>query len=321
MHVFVDTNVILDFFSFTKEDLDSLNTVFATHEHGSATVYMTEQVRDEFHRNRESKIEDAMKRFRDTSRSLQLPSFMRQYPEFKKIQRLSRKITKRTKSVLERANQDIQSENLQADKLICDILNGHHVFPTTDEVFVQADRRMSVGNPPGKRQSLGDTINWIILLNEVPADENIHVVSGDGDYFSKRDDQAPHPFLKREWRERNGGELRVYRTLSAFLKENFDGVAFSFDKVKQELIGRLRTSPSFAGTHNLIAELEAYGYFTLDEVTDILSAAQENTQFGWILTDDDVAAFLVRVALPRKTELETDLVELLDEALAEEELS
>lgn len=317
MHVFVGTNIILDFYSFTKEDLDSLQTVFATHEHGSATVYMTEQVRDEFRRNRESKIEDAMKRFRDTSRPLQLPSFMRQYPEYKKMQRLSRKITKRTKAILERANEDIQKERLQADKLISDILDVYNVFPTTDEVFVKADRRMRVGNPPGKRQSLGDTINWIILLDEVPEAEDIHVVSADGDYFSKMDDQAPHPFLKREWRERNGGELHVYRTLSAFLKEHFDGVAFSFDKAKQNLIGRLRTTASFAATHDLVSELEAYGYFTLDEVIDILSAAQENTQFGWILTDDDVATFLVRVALPRKADLEPDLVQLLNKALAE----
>ena len=178
---------------------------------------------------------------------------------------------------------------------------------------------MSVGNPPGKRQSLGDTINWIVLLNEVPEDEDIHVVSADGDYFSKMDDRAPHPFLKREWREKHGGELHVYRTLSALLKEHFDGVAFSFDKVKQELIGGFRTSSSFAATHTLIAELETYDYFTLDEVTDILSAAQGNTQFGWILTDDDVVTFLVRVALPRKEDLEPDLLELLNQALAEDD--
>jgi len=63
MHVFIDTNILLSFFHFSNEELDSLNDVFASHKHGSATVHLTDQVRDEFRRNREVKIKDALGRF------------------------------------------------------------------------------------------------------------------------------------------------------------------------------------------------------------------------------------------------------------------
>ncbi|RMB09026.1 hypothetical protein BXY39_1673 [Eilatimonas milleporae] len=52
MHIFIDTNIFLNFFHFTKDDLDALNDVFASQEHDAATVYLTEQVRDEIRRAR-----------------------------------------------------------------------------------------------------------------------------------------------------------------------------------------------------------------------------------------------------------------------------
>ncbi len=86
MHVFVDTNVLLNFYHFSKDELDSLNTVFASHEHGLATVHLTQQVHDEFSRNREGKIKDALNRFNDAKVTVQPPSFMKDYEEAKEIQ-------------------------------------------------------------------------------------------------------------------------------------------------------------------------------------------------------------------------------------------
>ena len=51
MHVFIDTNILLNFFHFSKDELDALNDVFASHEHGAAKVHLTRQVCDEFKRN------------------------------------------------------------------------------------------------------------------------------------------------------------------------------------------------------------------------------------------------------------------------------
>ena len=159
--------------------------------------------------------------------------------------------------------------------------------------------RMAIGNPPGKNGSIGDAINWTILFQSVPEGEDLHVISEDGDYYSAINEDAAHPFLEEEWMEKKKSSLRVYRTLSGFMKEHFDGVAFSFDKNKEALIDNLFSSGAFATTHHLIGKLEAFSYFSLKEVEKILSAATDNNQFGWIVTDHDVSDFLNRIAVPR----------------------
>ncbi|MDO0865282.1 PIN domain-containing protein, partial [Xanthomonas campestris pv. campestris] len=85
MHVFIDTNILLNFFHFTKEEIDALGDVFASHEHGAATVHLTRQVCDEFLSNRENKIKDALKKFKDVKFAAQLPAFMKQYGEYEQI--------------------------------------------------------------------------------------------------------------------------------------------------------------------------------------------------------------------------------------------
>ncbi len=318
MHVFIDTNILLTFFHFTKEDIDALGNVFASHAHGAAKVHLTEQVCDEFHRNRENKSKDAYKKFNDVKFSAQLPAFMRQYEEYEKIIQKSAELRDLAKAIFQKVDADVVSGSLLTDALIKDIFAKNNPILTTPKLFSEAQMRVSLGNPPGKNGSLGDSINWSALLEVVPDGENIHVISEDEDYYSVLDENRPNPYLKTEWENKKNAELLVYRTLTSFLKEHFDGVAFSYDKNKEALIESLADSGSFAGTHSLIAKLEQFDYFSLKEVQRILAAAVSNGQFGMIVTDSDVYTFLNRVAVPRMGALTAaDQVELLQKMLKE----
>lgn len=306
MHVFIDTNILLDFFHFSKDELDALNNVFASHEHGAAKVHLTQQVCDEFRRNRENKIKDALKRFKEVKFAAQLPSFMKDYEEYVSIRKLSAELQQLTKSIMEKADADITARNLLADRLIEDIFRRSVIIETTHSVYSDASMRIAIGNPPGKNGSIGDAINWTVLLQSVPNDEDLHVISEDGDYYSCINEDAVHPFLEEEWKRKKKSSLFVYRTLSSFMKEHFDGVAFSFDKAKESLIEDLSCSGSFATTHQLISKLDAYSYFSLKEVERILAAAVENDQFGWIVTDYDVSDFLNKIAVPRLSSISSN---------------
>lgn len=224
---------------------------------------------------------------------------MKGYEEYNDIRRLNAELQKLTKSIMEKVDADIASQRLVADQLINDIFTRSEIIDISQEIFTQASMRISLGNPPGKNSSLGDAINWVVLLQSVPNGEDLHVISEDGDYFSSLNEDAAHPFLEDEWKRKKGSTLFVYRTLSSFMKEHFDGVAFSFDKTKDALIDDLSYSGSFEKTHQLIAKLDAYPYYSLKEVERILVAASENTQVSWIITDRDVSDFLYRVAVPR----------------------
>lgn len=298
MHVFIDTNILLNFFHFTKDELDSLNDVFASHEHGSATVHLTEQVCNEFRRNREARIKDALKKFKETKFAPQFPSFMKGYDEYGQIRELSSNLRGLQKTILENVEADISAKDLVADRLIEQIFDSSEIVPVTNQIYGKASMRSALGNPPGKNDSIGDAVNWSLLLESVPDDQDVHVISEDGDFYSTLDDQKSHPFLVEEWERVKGARLFVYRTLSGFMAEHFDGVAFSFDKDKEVLIEALFDSGSFAETHDIVAKLENYRYFSAKEVVRVLDAVDANNQFGGIITDYDVSDFLNRIAVP-----------------------
>ena len=299
MQVFIDTNILLNFYQFTKEDIEALYNVFASHEYGAAEVHLTQQVSDEFFRNRENKIKDALKKFKDVKFAAQLPVFMKKYEEYEQIMQKSTELQELAKAILKKVDKDVVEGSLLADVLINDIFAKSSLIKTTQELFAKAQMRVALGNPPGKNESLGDSVNWIALLEAVHDGEDIHVISEDRDYYSTLDENRPHPCLKSEWNKKKNAQIFVYRSLTKFLKANFDGVAFSYDKKKDALIETLADSGSFSVTHNLIMKLEQFSYFSLKEVQRILAAAVSNNQFGWISTDDDVFAFLKRVAVPR----------------------
>ncbi|QGG80585.1 hypothetical protein GH975_08380 [Litorivicinus lipolyticus] len=298
MHVFIDTNILLNFFHFTKDELDSLNDVFASHEYGSATVHLTEQVCNEFRRNREARIKDALKKFKETKSAPQFPSFMKGYDEYGQIRKLSNNLRELQKSILEKVEADISAKDLVADRLIEQIFESSEIVPVTSQIYEKASMRSALGNPPGKNDSIGDAVNWTLLLESVPGNDDVHVISEDGDFYSTLDDQKAHPFLVEEWERVKGARLFVYRTLSGFMSEHFDGVAFSFDKDKEALIEELFDSGSFAQTHSIVAKLENYRYFSFKEVGRILDAVDANNQFGGIIRDYDVSDFLNRIAVP-----------------------
>lgn len=222
LHVFVDTNIFLSFFHFAKSDLDALRKVFASHDNGIATVYLTQQVRDEIDKNRESRLKDAMKRFRDARLSVKSPSFVQNYAEAQQLRELLRELAKTRGRLLDKVEADIRNRDLLADRLLTDIF-ANSTIPRDRRIDNMAIERMHVGNPPGKPGSAGDAINWLTLLREVPCEEDVHIVSEDGDFFSSFDKEAPHPFLSNEWEKTKTSSLYVYRGLEPFMKRHFDG--------------------------------------------------------------------------------------------------
>ncbi|MDP1635007.1 MAG: PIN domain-containing protein [Gallionellaceae bacterium] len=229
MHVIIDTNILLNFFHFTKEDTETLRSVFASHKHGAVTVHLTEQVFDEFSRNRENKIKDSLKRFKELKFAAQLPAFMEQYGQYEQILQKSAELQELTKDISQKVDADVVENRLLPDFLIKDFFAKNETIPTTAELYGMAQMRVSLGNPPGKSGSMGDAVNWVALLNAVPNGENIHVISEDGDFYSTLDENRPHPFLKDEWRRKKQAEMFVYKNLSSFTKHHFDGVVFSYD--------------------------------------------------------------------------------------------
>ncbi len=153
-------------------------------------------MRDEPKRNREVRINNALQRFKQTVLPVQLPSFMKGYEEFDEIKKVSDNLQTKSDTILDKVRKDISEYKLLADELINGIFRNSNVIETSKEIYDDARMRMALGNPPGKNKSIGDAVNWVILLEHVPNKKDLHIISEDGDFFSSSKKNNVHPFLK-----------------------------------------------------------------------------------------------------------------------------
>jgi hypothetical protein len=73
---------------------------------------------------------------------------------------------------------------LAADILFANIVKAAGVIEPKQAELNAAYHRMSLNNPPGKKGSLGDRLNWEQLLSRMPNQADLHIVSKDGDFAS-----------------------------------------------------------------------------------------------------------------------------------------
>ncbi|NWC97324.1 hypothetical protein HX869_01170, partial [Pseudomonas sp. P7779] len=82
----------------------------------------------------------------------------------------------------------------------------------------------------------------------------------------------------------------------------------AFLKQKDEAIEQLIESGSFSTTHFVISKLTKYiGHFDDSDAAKLFTAALENAQVGWIISDDDVYDFYVKLANEFLTAVEPEL--------------
>lgn len=82
MNLFIDTNVFLSFFHLSNDDLEEIHKLAVLIDKGDVTLWLTEQVKNEFKRNRESKISDAVKKLKEQKSKPQFPQICKDYEEY-----------------------------------------------------------------------------------------------------------------------------------------------------------------------------------------------------------------------------------------------
>lgn len=291
MNVFIDTNIYLTFFHLSHDDLEELNKVFVLQKSNNITLWMTDQVVEEFRRNREAKLADALKRFSEERLNNQIPQMVKEYPEYDALRSSIKNFETAKNAVLAKLKRDIDSKSLKADQLISSIILQSKLVTATDRVLAAAKTRFDRGNPPGKNRSYGDAINWECLLSHVPKGEDLFLVTDDGDYFSPLNPDQFNGFLAEEWETKRKAKLFVYRRLSQFLADKFPSAKLASELEKEVQIKNLAESRSFARTHEVLGELTRFADFTPPQVNDIIGAYLSNGQVRWIICDQDIKDF------------------------------
>lgn len=297
MQLFIDTNILLSFYALDRNDLAELNKSLEAIERKDITLLLTDQIIDEFYRNREQRIDGAIKSLRNQTFNSQFPQLCEDYPETEMLREALKQYERAHGTLTTKIMADIKAKTLKADRIVQSLFSAGKHLASNNEIVERARLRMAIGNPPGKNNSLGDAINWECLLAAIPEGEDLHFITGDKDYSSALNDDEFSDFLLNEWREKKGTQLYFYKRLSSFCKERFPDITIASNRDKDFLIRDLVTSQSIAATQVAIEKLSYYSEFSAAQVNTIVTAAIGNRHIIWSLEDDRVSGFLRSVVV------------------------
>lgn len=319
-HVFIDSNIFLDFYRLAASDLRKLNDLVDLIEEGKIHLYLTQQVYNEFFRNRENTFKETFKGFLESKVAVQMSPIFKGYPEYSKISELQRELEKVKLDLKEKIEKDMDSRNLVADKIVRGIFEATEIL-NSEQFLDKAIIRHRLGNPPGKKDnSYGDEINWEALLFYVPVNTDLIIVSNDGDYESKFFEGKLNSFLKSEWKNKKS-KIFFYKTLGEFFNKHNISITLEIEQEKNELIEKLINSRSFTNTHEVIRRLEKIGSFSEDQIKGIVTAYLGNSQVRSIRKDPDLHRFYIK-HINQKLHLldlvqQQEILELMKDALIE----
>lgn len=315
MHLFIDTNILLSFYHFKSDDLEELRKLSLLLRRGEVVLLLTDQVAAEFRRNRENKIADAIKRLKEQKLDCQFPQLCKDYDEYHRLREYRKQYEKEHNALLEKINEDVRCSKLKADRIFAELDELGTEGITTDEIIKRARLRMEIGNPPGKNGSLGDAINWEILLAIVPNQQDLFFITEDKDYCSPLDVDTFNEFLLDEWHREKQSEIFYYKQLSSLFKEKFPDIKLASESEKDSLIQELSSSDCFKTTHKVIAKLRRCSDFTSIQLNEIVDAAVSNSQVCWIISDEGIKQFLSSMVSGKEHCIDEGNLRKLKEAL------
>ena len=293
-NVFLDANILLDFFRFGQDDIAEIGKLVTLCKDQELRLLCNEHLMNEVLRNREKELSDSFSELKSKNFAIKTPNYCQQFAELEDLRETLKAANKAHGELVSAVQKAIEKREIGADQLLRDLWAISHNLPVDNSVVVAARERVELGNPPGKRNSIGDAIHWESLLAEKKIGLYfVDIVSRDGDFTSTLNSNAVKDMLAFEWTEAKGkhAEITIFRSLSDYFKSRFPQIKLSDEAMKGELIDQLIDSPNFSTTHDIIAKLDKHEFFTVGQALRLFDALVQNNQVGWIATDDDVSKF------------------------------
>lgn len=181
MRLFLDSSTYLGFYELSKDNLEELRKLAVMVKNRQTVLYLPEQVRVEFDRQRESVIARALKALESAKLPTAFPQLVRSSPAYADLREALKTYSGYLAQLGEQARHDAVKRELHADRIVKILFLRAKKIPTTPELWEAARHRVDLGNPPGKGGSHGDAVNWEALLQAVPQGEDMMIATGDSD--------------------------------------------------------------------------------------------------------------------------------------------
>lgn len=323
LHIFIDSNIYLSFYSASNNDLNQLSRITSLVNSGAVRVIVTAQVEREVARNRDNKLSASLSEFEKHVLKLPaIPRFMSEYDEVKSLKQHIGNAIKTRQEAAARARKEATNLATQADIVIQEIFDAAGIISDSDDAFNRAHRRMVLGEPPGKATSLGDRLNWEHILSETPMYDDVHIITRDGDFRSDLDERSPHHSLNIEWRTKKRSNMYVHSELTKFLSSRFSEFsnkapilepksainAKSFEEleklresvrayeIRKSIIDDFSEAEDDTSAGNAIEKLQAgISYLAPADIKTVLDICLSNPAFYHYECDDQVRDFILGI--------------------------
>ena len=319
MNLFIDTNIFLTFYHLSNADLEELEKLAYIIESNEIILYLPNQVKDEFYRNRANSIYKSIKHLTEQKISGRYPQIAKASNEFLRLEDAYRQFEKSKNKIIGEIKAAAKNKKLNADVLVERIFEGAKEISASSTIIESAKLRFDVGNPPGKGKSYGDAIIWECLLSDVTDQHELKVITDDGDYESDLFSGEMHEFLYNEWVDRKKSPIVLFKSISDFLKANYPDIELNDEMKKNYLILGLARASSFAESKSKLNQLSKYKEYTIKQVEDILEAALSNNQVYWIAHDWGVFNVLVDIVSEKQDQINPELYAQFIDVFYEEE--
>jgi hypothetical protein len=286
MHLFLDTNIWLGFYHLPGGDLEELRKLGVLLDQNRVTLWLPDQIVDEFRRNRDGVIAEAIAGLGEELPEEECPQLCADYPEHARLREAAEQHRRARSALYDRLRADARNGRLKADGIISELFARARRVPISDALWERARRRYDLGNPPGKEGSYGDAVNWECLLAGLPDRADLCLVTADRDFRGRIDHWDLSPFLRQEWKEKKRGKVYFYRRLSAFFGERFPDIRLAADLEKDLLIRSLEGSASADEARGTLRRLCRLKNLTDEERIDIAAASAGH--LAWIEGDRDL---------------------------------
>lgn len=234
MKILIDTNIYLDFYRSKNEALRILDQVMEN----SDSIILTEQIVNEFYRSRTKLLKEVKKVFeKESSVDSITSSFLDAIPDYADFMQIHNSYKLKRQEIRNKIDEII--ENISKDpvanrfKLFVDKkLSSDSLLPISDTSLKNAKRRKLLGNPPcSEKFSIGDEINWEVVLENIV--EDIVIVGRDKTYNDNFE------FLRYDFHKKTGRFINLLSTrisdAFAFIGKNVDQLSEIESKQIEEL--------------------------------------------------------------------------------------
>lgn len=214
MRVFIDTSYYLSFVDKPTEELGSFNE-FKKLVPEKVELIFPQVTQEEFIR----KLSKVVITFIDLPKN---PPMNVSYANVdqetrEKIEKLHKEYRKELTKLKSHYSKSIEE---YGNRLLGDYRELARKTPETSALIKSAHNRKLKGNPPGKKNHIGDELAWETILKYC-SDDDISIISKDPDWKDERDKNnfKVHPFLEYEWKNKTKKNVILYNSLGKFIND------------------------------------------------------------------------------------------------------